>query len=114
MACGTVVGEALDFGIEEDEASLVTQSVSIVNKSDKKEVRDKCGIVISVAYYNRTSEVSIEGVGTSAATIGGALSLAGDYDLAGATFVDEITHDFSNEEFVSTSIKATSYEGISA
>jgi predicted alternative tryptophan synthase beta-subunit len=113
MACGTVVGDSLEFGISHDEASLVTQSVSVTNKSDKKEARDKCGIVVSVAYYNKTSEISIEGLGTSAAEIGDALSLAGSYiDLAGATFVEEVSVEKGNEDFVKSSIKAMSYEGI--
>lgn len=115
MACGTVVGEALEFGIAADEASLVTQSVSVTNKMDKKEARDKCGIVVAVAYYNPTSEIQIEGLGTAANSIGTALSLAGTYlTLAGATFVDEVSVEKGNEDFVKSTVKATSYGGISA
>jgi hypothetical protein len=113
MPCGTVVGESLEFGISHDEASLVTQSVSVTNKTDKKEARDKCGIIVSVAYYNETSEISIEGLGTSDASIGDALSLAGTFiTLAGATFVEEVTVSKANEDYVKSSIKATSYSGI--
>lgn len=107
-----VVGDNLAFGIESDEASLVTQKVSVTNKSDKKEARDKQGIVIAVAYYNKTSDISIEGLGESSLEPGQSLALANDLDLAGAAFVDEITIDLANEEFVSSSIKATAYEGI--
>lgn len=114
MPCGTVVGnDDLEFGIDADEASLVTQSVSVTNKKDKKEARDKCGIVVAVAYYNPTSEIQIEGLGTASNTAGSALSLAGTYlPLAGATFVDEVTLEKANEEFVKSTIKATSYGGI--
>lgn len=112
--CGTVVGDdSLLFGIEEDEASLVTQSVEVTNKSDKKEARDKCGKVIAVAYYNFTSEIQIEGLGTATNAVGSALSLAGVYlAIAGATFVDEVTLTKANEEFVKSTIKATAYSGI--
>ena len=113
MPCGTIVGQALEFGVADDEASLVTQSVSVTNKTDKKEARDKCGIIVAVAYYNPTSEVSIEGLGTAANSIGSALTLSGTYlTLAGTTFVDEVSLEKANEEFVKSSIKATSYSGI--
>lgn len=115
MPCGTIVQDGtLEFGVSDDEASLVTQSVSVTNKKDKKEARDKCGIIVAVAYYNETSEVQIEGLGTSSASIGSSLSLTGTFlTLAGATFVDEVSLEKANEEFVKSSIRATSYEGIS-
>jgi hypothetical protein len=113
MPCGTIVGDALEFGIEDDEASLVTQSVSVTNKTDKKEARDKCGDIVAVSYYNPTSEIQIEGLGTATSVVGLALSLAGTYiTLAGSTFVDEVSVEKANEEFVKSSIKATSYGGI--
>ena len=115
MPCGTIVGQELEFGIELDEASLVTQSVSVTNKMDKKEARNNCGDIVAVAYYNPTSEIQIEGLGTATDTVGSALSLAGTYlTLAGDTFVDEVSVEKANEEFVKSSIKATSYGGISA
>jgi len=113
MPCGTIRGTALTFGLDNDEASLTTQSVSATNKSDKKEARDKCGVIVAVAYYNNTTEISIDGLGTSISTaIGGAITLAGSYAEAGTTFVDEISVDWANEEFAKTSVKMTSYAGI--
>ena len=113
--CGTVVGNQLEFGIASDEASLVTQSVSVTKKSDKKAARDKCGTVISVAYYNKMADVTIEGYGTSAATIGSALTIANSINLgAGTTLVDEVTIDLANEEYVKSSIKATHYSGVTS
>ncbi len=115
MPCGTVVGQELEFGISDDEVGLVTQAVSVVNKKDKKEARDKCGIVIAVAYYNHTSEISIEGLGTIGYAPGDSLSLSGTYlTLAGASFVEEVSMDKTNEDFVKVKIKAMSYEGIGA
>lgn len=115
MACGTVVGQALEFGVSDDEGSLTTQSVSVTRKSDKAEARDKCGIIVAVAYYNEMADVSIDGLGTSAATPGSTLSLTGSFGLgAGLIFVDEITVDKANEDFVKSSIKATQYSGITA
>ena len=115
MPCGTIVGEQLEFGIVAEEASLVTQSVSVTNKMDKKEARNSCGSIVSVAYYNATSEVQIEGLGTATNTVGTSLSLSGTYlTLAGETYVDEVSVEKANEEFVKSSIKATSYSGIGA
>jgi len=104
----------LEFGIAADEASLTTQTVSVTNKKDKKEARDKCGIIVAVSFYNATSEISIDGLGTAANSVGTALSLSGTYlTLAGATFVDEVGVVKTNDDFVKSSIKATSYAGIS-
>jgi len=116
MPCGTVVGQALDFGVSDDEASLVTQSVSKTHKTDKKEARDKCGIVISVAYYNATADISINGLGTSAASPGGTLTLTGSFGTAttGLIYIDEVAIEKGNEDFVSSAIKATQYSGIAA
>lgn len=113
MACGTVVGQALEFGVSDDEASLTTQSVSVTRKTDKQEARDKCGIIVSVAYYNPMADVSIDGLGTSAAVIGAQLTLTGTFGLgAGLIFIDEVTIDKANEDFVKSSVKATQYSGI--
>lgn len=115
MACGTVVGQALEFGIASDEASLVTQSVGVTRKTDKKEARDKCGIIVSAAFYNPMADVSIEGLGSSEAACGSELTLAGDFGLgSGKTYIDEVAISKANEDFVKSSIKATYYSGITA
>lgn len=107
-----VVGEALEFGVPADEASLVTQSVSKTSKVDKKEVRDRQGKVVAVAFYNKMDEISIEGVGTYGSAPGTSLSLSG-VTAVGAVYVEEVAEEYQNEEFVKTSIKATAWEGIS-
>jgi len=117
MPSATVVGSALTFGLAAEESSLTTQSVSVSNKADKKEARDKQGVIVAVAYYNKTSEISIEGIGSFSnpvTNIGTSLALSGTFDVAGSIFIDEVSIDHSNEEFVSTSISATSYEGITS
>lgn len=111
MPAATVRG-TLAFGLDSDEASLTTQSVSVTTKSDKKEARDKYGTIVAVAYYNKTSDVSIEGLGASTAQIAAALTLANTFTVAGTTYIDEVTVEKANEEFVKSSIKATSYSGI--
>jgi hypothetical protein len=113
MACGTVVGTALEFGVASDEASLVTQSVKATRKRDKKEARDKCGIVVAVAYYNPTADIEITGLGSSAAALAATLTLAGSFQLgSGNIYVDEVSIEKGNEDFTKSTIKATQYGGI--
>lgn len=113
-ACATPVGEDLPFGIEEDEASLITQSLKVTHKRDKKEVRDKCGNVISVAHYNRMADIEIQGVRKAefSLDVGDDLELSNTINPAvvGKMIIDEISTEMSNEDFVKTSIKATAYE----
>tara|TARA_R110002153_G_scaffold84197_2_gene211027 strand:+ start:17059 stop:17412 length:354 start_codon:yes stop_codon:yes gene_type:complete len=114
-ACATVVGDTLIFGIADEESTLLTQSVSISKKKDKKEARDGCGIVKSVAYYNEMAEISIDGIGASSNTvIGSLLTLAATstIGITGNVYLEEVSEEFSNEEFSKISIKATAYSGI--
>jgi len=123
MACGTVItvtdGLIPDntfFGITSDEAGLVTQSITIAHKSDEKEARDKCGKVVAVAFYNERAEIQIEGLGERGGTIDIAenVTLANDFGIRvpGSVYIDEITLERTNEDFMKTSIKATAYKGL--
>lgn len=112
MACATPIGDSLTFGVQSDEASLVTQSVQVTHKADKKEAKDKCGNVVAVAYYNKTSDISISGLGQSAQAVGATLSLAGSYGTVGTVCVDEVSIEQKNEDYVQSTIKATGYHNI--
>lgn len=109
----SVIGNALSWGLPADEVSLVTQSVSITNKRDKKEVKDYQGEVASVAYYNATSEVSVEGYGNATAnTPGATLTLTATGGIVSTLYIDEVSLDYANEDFVKSSITATAYLNI--
>ena len=122
MACGTVIGTPLsedDFGITAAEQGLITQSVQVVSKTDKKELKDNCGDVVNLAFYNKTAEVSISGYGSEDdLVVGGALTLANSTDFSteiptgAALVVMEVSVTRSNEDFVKSDIKAMAYEGI--
>ncbi len=117
MPCGTVLGlNALAnlFGVGADEASLVTSAVRHVKTADKKEARDHCGDVVAVAYYNKRSEVTVEGMGVTALDVGAALSLSSSNlgTLVGTLYIDEVSIEQTNEDFVKSSIKATAYDNI--
>lgn len=110
----TIIGNSLNWGMPNEEASLATQSVSVTNKSDKKEVRDAQGYISTVAFYNQTSEISIEGYGDALGlTIGTSLSVnSSSSDIVSTVYIDEVTLDYSNEDFTKSSISATAYSGI--
>lgn len=95
---------------------MITQSLKVTHKRDKKELRNSCGDVVSVAYYNRMSEIEIEGVLRAGFTydVGDNFTLANavNPNVVGKIMIDEITTDMSNEEFVKTSMKCTAYEKI--
>lgn len=115
-ACEKLIGDqAFQFGIQEDEGGLITQSTSITLKRDKKEGRNGCGEVKAVAMYNQMQEVTIEGLGRSDAGVGDVLAFIGDLGIAALSAnmsIDEVTVTRSNEDFIKTSIKASAYEKI--
>lgn len=111
MACATAIGTALTFGISADEISLTTQRVTLVKKSDKKEARDSCGDVVSVVHYNKMEEVQVEGYGTSSKVVGGTIALT-SVTLAYTVYIDEVTIDLSNEDYVKSTVKGVGYAGI--
>lgn len=109
-------GKDLTFGIPSDELSLITQSVSISFKMEKKEVKDKQGEVTVVTCYNQTGEVSIEGYGDASAKVATRLTLVNTFatPTAGALIIDTCDVTYANEDHVKSSVKATMYPGISA
>ena len=110
--CGTTIGADLDFGIDNDELSLTTNQVSVVHRADQKEARDRCGDVVSVTFYNKHHELTIEGLGTTSATVAANVTLTGSYGITGLVIIQEITVDRQSEEYKRTSIRATAWEGI--
>lgn len=107
-----VRGASLTFAIANDELSLTTTKVTWSKKIDKKEARNRTGDVVAVAYYNETHEVSVEGWGTSAASLGATIALTGIDPVGTQQFLEELTIDLGNEEFVKTTAKIMSYTGI--
>lgn len=109
----TVVGTSgVPFGMEGNSAGLsVTTSVSVTLKRDKKELRGNDGNMVAVAYFNPTSDISVEGYGETGATIGSSITLGVQFDTgeASSLIVEEITYSATNEDFVKSSVKATGY-----
>ena len=113
VCLAVVVGEALDFGVADDKASLVTQKTSVNNKVDIKEARDKDGEVVAVALFNKTSDVSVEGLGTPDVYLVDTLAL-GTVPVAAVStvYVTEISGDEDNENFQRATIKGKAWENV--
>ncbi len=113
----SIQGNQSPFGIAFDEAGIVTQSIKVTNKRDKKELRDNCGDVVSVAHYNKMSEIEVTGVITSEfdkeiGDIVGFVNVLKPEVASEQIVIDEISVDMSNEDFPKITLKATAYEGI--
>lgn len=114
MPAAIIVGSALAFAVPSDEASLVTQSVTVTRKKKKKEAMDHFGTTVAVAYYNETADIKIEGFGDKHLQgIGVVFALIGTgYGTTGTIVCEEVQLDFKNEDFVKSSISAVAYSGI--
>ena len=101
------------WGIKTDLLSLITQKISTTQKSDQKEGKDKEGFVAAKAYYNSTTELTIEGLGVAVFTPA-VLVAATDLPTAGGTYyIEECSRDYSNEDFVKTTVKAMAWAALS-
>jgi hypothetical protein len=100
-----------NFALGGNSAGLsATTRISFTLKRDKKELRGYAGGVKAVAYYNPTTDISVEGYGTVSASVGGSIQVAGAPSGIGTTIiVEEITYDQSNDDFVKSSVKAIGY-----
>ena len=104
---------ATDWGIPADAASLVTQRISSAQKVDKKEAIKHDGEVQAVCYYNKNTEISIEGLGVGTTELAATIAAISGLDTAGGIIhCSEITIDFANEEFAKTSIKGRAWATI--
>ena len=103
------------FGISNDCNGLTTDKLSVSNKSQKKEIRDKDGDVCSVAYYGFTSDISGSGYGSATiSSIGTAVTAttATTHTLGSNIYLDSISFEFSNEDYVKVSWKGTSFDAL--
>ena len=127
MPCGTLTdikpaakAEALALGLDNNEAGIVVQSIKITSKVDKKEALGSCGEVIAVNYYNKNTEIEIQGLGKASCAIATVLTLANLADLAitpessSAIIVDEVSLEYANQDFIKSTIKAVSFEGLTS
>ena len=110
------------FGIAADCNGLQTTKVTVNQKRDRKEVKNREGNTIALAYYNTTADVSGEGVGTETtstlgtgvAAITGITGTVAGSPITGKIFLDSIDYTFSQDDFVKVKWSGTAYENITA
>lgn len=109
-------GDELTWGIPKDEMSLVTQTVTFTQKSDKKEVRDHEGEIRTVTYYNQSADVTIEGYGDASASVATRMTMQNTFQsaMSGALLIDQCQVSLSNEDHIKSSITAVLYPNIAA
>lgn len=109
-------GAELTWGVPRDEMSLVTQTVTFTQKSDKKEVRDHEGEIRTVTYYNQSADVTIEGYGDASASVATRMTMQNTFQsaMSGALLVDQCQVSLSNEDHIKSSITAVLYPNIAA
>lgn len=109
-------GDELTWGVPKDEMSLVTQTVTFTQKSDKKEVRDHEGEIRTVTYYNQSADVTIEGYGDTSASVATRMTMQNTFQsaMSGALLIDQCQVSLSNEDHIKSSITAVLYPNIAA
>lgn len=109
-------GDELTWGVPKDEMSLVTQTVTFTQKSDKKEVRDHEGEIRTVTYYNPSADVTIEGYGDASASVATRMTMQNTFQsaMSGALLIDQCQVSLSNEDHIKSSITAVLYPNIAA
>lgn len=112
----TQFGDELTWGVPKDEMSLVTQTVTFTQKSDKKEVRDHEGEIRTVTYYNQSVDVTIEGYGDASASVATRMTMQNTFQsaMSGALLIDQCQVSLSNEDHIKSSITAVLYPNIAA
>ena len=96
--------------------NVLVQSKSVSTKIDKKDGRNQDGNVIAYAFYGKMAEHSLEILGVEKADTDTVASTAAPTTLGivsalsgGAYVIDEITVDYSNEDFVRVQAKVSEY-----
>lgn len=109
-------GDELTWGVPKDEMSLVTQTVTFTQKSDKKEVRDHEGEIRTVTYYNQSADITIEGYGDASACVATRMTMQNTFQsaMSGALLIDQCQVSLSNEDHIKSSITAVLYPNIAA
>lgn len=103
------------FGVAGGSNTLIN-SKTVSTKMDKKDGRDMDGNVIAYAFYGKMADHSLEilgkehadqavaAVSTFPSTIGGSAEVSGT-----AFVIDEVSVDYSNDDFVKTNISVSEY-----
>lgn len=117
----TLFGTAgVTFGFPNEEGGFLIEKMEVSEtRAVKGEVRDTQGNMKAKAYADKTINISIDGVPSSATGIGAAavassLTVANYTPSAGLIIVEEITTSSSNTDYKKQSIKAVCHPSITS
>lgn len=104
----------VSFGLTA-EASMIVSSYNRSVSSDKAEIMDNDGNIVSIAYYNQKASISISGSQDGFTDGAGAiLTVANNDDDGGAAdgtiVIDSVTETKTADGFTTVEISATQYE----
>lgn len=115
----TLFGTAgVTFGFPNAESGFLIEKMDVSESREVKgEVRDTQGNMVAKAYSDKTYNISIDGVPSSATGIGAAsvaasLTVANYTPAAGLIIVEEITTNYANTDYKRQSIKAICHPSI--
>lgn len=110
----------IEFGIDNDEGTLITHKVQVSRKTKKKDLRGRKGGFKAVADYNKSIDVSIEGALIGAGTTGFILAAAytllnDDFGISALPiFVQSMTFTEKNEDYKRCSVKLIANENMAS
>jgi hypothetical protein len=105
---------SVSFGLTA-EASMLVSSYNRSVSSDKAEIMDADGDIVSIAYYNEKASISISGAQNGFSDGAGAiLTVANDFGGGGGAdgtiVIDSVTETKTADGFTTIDISATQYE----
>ena len=104
----------VSFGLTA-EASMLVSSYNRSVSSDKAEIMDNDGDIVTIAYYNQKASISISGAQNGFTSgVGTILTVANDAagggDADGTIVIDSVTETKTADGFTTIDISATQYE----
>lgn len=105
---------SVSFGLT-SEASMLISSYNRSVSSDKAEIMDADGDIVTIAYYNQKASISISGAQNGFTSGAGAiLAVANNSADGGAAdgtiVIDSVTETLTADGFATIDISATQYE----
>ena len=105
---------SVSFGLTA-EASMLVSSYNRSVSSDKAEIMDNDGDIVTIAYYTQKASISISGAQNGFTDGAGAIltvanDAAGGGDADGTIVIDSVTETKTADGFTTIDISATQYE----
>jgi hypothetical protein len=118
----SLLGTTGNFGIPNDQTGLLVTDLSFDFSSQEKQVLDKGGEVIGLAFYQEKAEVKISGLVSKTSAFSGKISAALvlanaipahlQKSTGGTTILTQMSRSMNNEDFEKIDLTATHYPNV--